>query len=85
MTQSVQALTNVVANPATITLGESSTLRWTPREDVAAVLISGGGLTEELATGNSHVVTPPETGTVTYTLSAEEDDEGAPLATSRSR
>ena len=40
--------------------------------------MNGGGLSEVPATGNSHVVTPSETGDITYTLSVE-DDEGAPL------
>ena len=71
------ALTNVLANPATIKLGESSALQWTPREDVEAVLISGGGLLETQETGTSHVVTPTET--TTYTLVAM--GEGAELGT----
>ena len=71
------ALTDVTANPATIKLGESSALSWTPRADVEAVLISGGGLTEETATGTSHVVMPSET--TTYELVAM--GEGAELGT----
>ena len=72
------ALTNVMANPQSILLGESSTIAWTPREDVARVYIGGGGLFDIVAQGNEHVVAPTETGAVTYTLSAE-DIEGAPL------
>ena len=71
------ALTDVTADPATIELGESSALSWTPRADVEAVLISGGGLTEETATGTSHVVMPSET--TTYELVAM--GEGAELGT----
>ena len=71
------ALTDVTADPATIKLGESSALSWTPRADVEAVLISGGGLTEETATGTSHVVMPSET--TTYELVAM--GEGAELGT----
>ena len=71
------ALSDVLANPATIKLGESSTLQWTPRADVEKVLISGGELTEEPATGTSHVVMPSET--TTYELVAM--GEGAELGT----
>ena len=75
------ALTNVQATPASIILGQSSTLSWTPREDVSHVYVNGGVLQDErvdVEMGASLVVTPTETGTVTYTLEAE-DDEGAPL------
>ena len=72
------ALTDVTANPASIELGDSSALQWTPREDVQEVLINGGGLTDEPATGTSHVVMPRET--TTYTLEAY-DQEGAELGT----
>ena len=72
------ALTNVMANPQTVILGESSTIAWTPREDVVRVYIGGGGLLDVVTEGNEHVVEPTETGVVTYTLSAE-DIEGAPL------
>ena len=73
------ALTNVRADPDTITVGEKSTLSWTPREDVESVVVSGGG--EELATvftatDTSYEVRPTET--TTYTLSAQ-DSEGAAL------
>ena len=73
------ALTNVRADPDTITVGEKSTLRWTPREDIESVVVSSGG--EELATvftatDTAYVVRPTET--TTYTLSAQ-DSEGAPL------
>ena len=73
------ALSDVRADPDTITVGEKSTLRWTPREDVESVVVSGGG--EELATvftatDTSYEVWPTET--TTYTLSAQ-DSEGAPL------
>ena len=72
------ALSDVIANPATIKLGESSALQWTPREDVEAVLIrTGGGLAETQETGTSHVVRPTET--TTYTLVAM--GEGAELGT----
>ena len=73
------ALTNVRADPDTITVGEKSTLSWTPREDVEAVVVSAGD--EELATvftatATSYEVRPTET--TTYTVSAQ-DSEGAPL------
>ena len=70
------ALSNVVANPATVMEGGSSTLSWTPRADVSHVYVNGGGLTNAQASGNFHVVTPTET--TTYMLSAQ-DEEGAPL------
>ena len=73
------ALTDVRADPETITVGGKSTLSWTPRGDVESVVVSAGD--EELgtvfaATATSHEVTPAET--TTYTLSAQ-DGEGAPL------
>ena len=73
------ALTNVRADPDTITVGEKSTLSWTPRGNVESVVVSGGG--EELATvftatDTSYEVRPTET--TTYTLSAQ-DSEGAAL------
>ena len=78
------ALRDVRADPDTITVGEKSTLRWTPREDIESVVVRVGG--EELvftelatvftATATSHEVWPTET--TTYTLSAQ-DSESAPL------
>ena len=73
------ALTDVRADPETITVGERSTLSWTPREDIESVVVRAGD--EELATvfaatATSHEVWPTET--TTYTLSAQ-DGEGAPL------
>ena len=73
------ALTDMRADPDTITEGECSTLRWTPREDVESVVVGAGG--EELATvfaatATSYEVCPTET--TTHTLSAQ-DSEGAPL------
>ena len=72
------ALTAVQPAPATITEGGSSTLSWTPGPDVTNVFISGGGLSGVRTSGNSHEVTPPRVGAVTYTLSAE-DSDGGPL------
>ena len=70
------ALSDVTAAPASIKLGGSSTLSWTPREDVEAVLIrTDGALAEETATATSHVVTPSKT--TTYELIAM--GEGAEL------
>ena len=73
------ALTDVRADPGTITVGEKSTLRWTPRGDVESVVVSAGD--EELATvftatATSYEVRPTET--TTYSLSVQ-DSEGAPL------
>ena len=76
-------LTNVLANPATIKLGESSALQWTPREDVVNVRVLLGDQVLEARVDpleGRYVVTPDALGTVTYTL-VPENEEGAPLPT----
>ena len=72
------ALTLVQATPVTITEGGSSTISWTPRSDVTAVYVTGGGLTDQKVIGNSLKVAPGTIGSITYTLHAE-DEEGAPF------
>ena len=72
-------LSNVIANPPSITLGESSTLSWTPREDVANVVVTLPDGTANVDPMEGHyAVQPNAVGTFTYTLSAE-DAEGALL------
>ena len=73
-------LSNVLANPGTITLGESSYLQWTPREDVVNVVVTlpDGTKAEVDPMEGSHEVTPDALGTFTYTLAAY-DEEGALL------
>ena len=72
------ALNHEKAKPATIKSGGSTTISWTPRYDVTAVYITGGGLTDEKVTGNSWEVTPPTAGETTYRLNPE-NEEGAKL------
>ena len=76
------ALSNVRANPASIKLGESSALQWTPREDVAKVVVKlPDGTTKEVEPAEGrYVVKPAAVGTFTYTLQPE-NEEGSPLPT----
>ena len=77
-------LSNVIANPPSITLGESSTLSWTPRQDVANVVVTlpDGTTVDVDPQKGRYEVTPDALGTFTYTLAPEdEDEEGSPLPT----
>ena len=74
------ALTDVTANPASIELGDSSALQWTPREDVANVVVTlpDGTTADVEPLEGRYEVTPDAVGKFTYTLEAY-DEEGALL------
>ena len=76
------ALTDVTANPASIELGDSSALQWTPREDVANVVVTlpDGTTADVEPLEGRYEVTPDAVGKFTYTLEAY-DEEGALLVT----
>ena len=74
------ALSDVKADPASIELGETSALQWTPREDVANVVVTlpDGTTADVEPLEGRYVVTPSETGTFTYKLEAYDEEDGLP-------